>query len=109
MVLVEVGPTALRVIYLVARRHPLGTSTWVGVALLPVEFAGTAFVDGTVFVFVHLVFGTLFVARWLAGRTLFFERTLFGGTVFFGRTPFERTRFGQTRFERRRFGRSTFE
>ncbi len=69
MALVGAGPTAVRVVYLLARGHPLGVFTLVGVALLPIEFAATVFVDETVFVFVHLAFGTLFAGHWLAART----------------------------------------
>jgi hypothetical protein len=68
MGLIEAGPTAVRVIYLLARGLPFGWSSWAGAALLPAEFAATAFVDGAVFVFVHLGIGALFGGLWLAER-----------------------------------------
>lgn len=68
MGLVEVGPTAVRVLCLLARGLPFGWSSWAGAALLPVEFAGTMFVDDLMFVLVHLGVGALFYALWLMER-----------------------------------------
>jgi hypothetical protein len=99
MVFVEVGPVVLRVFCLLVRRGTFGWSAWVGVALVPIELVGTAFVGGTVFVLVHLalnlVVGTVFAGVWLVGRTLFAERTPFvpafvQRTTFVRRTTFDR-------------------
>lgn len=103
VVFVEVGWAVLRVFCLLVRRGTLGWSAWVGVALLPIELVGTAFVGRTVFVLLHLALnlalnlaaGTVFGGVWLAGRTLFVARTSVGRTLlarpFVGRTAFERT------------------